>query len=366
MRVGLVMAGSLDAFSGDHLYDRHLVDYLRSCDDSVEVFSLPHGNYARQLVANASLNLGRRLQEAQLDVLLQNESLHPALLRLNGRLRRQAQYPIVSLVQRLRCLESHSPGAQEFYRWIERQYLMSVAGFICHSETTQRAVCSVLDRPELAQSVVANPGGDRFLAGVTPELIQQRAHERGPLRLVFVGEAIKRKGLLILLEALLQLPQWACQLTVVGNTDVDALYMRVVYHLLTVTQLTGVSLAGTVGDAELATILARSHVLVVPSEYEGSGTAYLEGMNFGLPAIGTTSGVAQEFISDDVNGYLVPPNDPAALAARLASLATDRGKVVQLSLAARERFLAQPGWAASMACVRQALLSWLRGPASQN
>ena len=103
----------------------------------------------------------------------------------------------------------------------------------------------------------------------------------------------------------------------VGNTDLDALYMRVVYHLFMVTHLTGVTLTGVISDAELAAILGRSHVLVVPVEYEGFGTAYLEGMGFGLPAIGTTSGGAGEIIADGVNGYLVPPNDPTMLADRL-------------------------------------------------
>jgi glycosyltransferase involved in cell wall biosynthesis len=82
-------------------------------------------------------------------------------------------------------------------------------------------------------------------------------------------------------------------------------------------------------------------------------------MGFGLPAIGTTSGGASEIIDNGVNGYLVPPNDPAAVAACLAGLASDRAKLAQMSLAARDRFLAQPGWTDSMARVRQALLNWI-------
>ena len=180
--------------------------------------------------------------------------------------------------------------------------------------------------------------------------------------MVFVGNLILRKGLLILLEALLKLSPGTCQLTIVGNTASDALYMRVVYHLLTVTQLPGVTLTGVIGDDELATILTHSDVLAIPSEYEGFGIAYLEGMGFGLPAIGTTSGGAREIIADGVSGYLVPPNDPAALADRLLRLASDRAQLAQMSVAARERFLVQPGWTGSMARVRQALLNWVGDP----
>ncbi|HTP11039.1 MAG TPA: glycosyltransferase family 4 protein [Anaerolineae bacterium] len=358
MRVGLIIYGTLDTLSGGYLYDRKLVEYLRGCGDSVEIFSLPWRSYAGRLAQNLSTGLSQRLKAAQLDVLLQDELNHPSLLRLNRQLRGHLSYSTVSIVHHLHSSEAHARGAQEFYTWIERQYLRSVDAFICNSETTRRAVSAVLDRSELARSVVAYPAGDRFATHLTLEQIQQRANRSGPLRVAFVGNLIRRKGLLILLEALLKLPAGTCQLTVVGNTNLDALHMRVVYHLLMVTQLSGVTLTGIVTDDELATILAQSDVLVVPSEYEGFGIVYLEGMSFGLPAIGTTCGGVREIIADGVNGYLVPPNDPAMLADRLRMLATDRTRLSQMSLAARETFLAWPSWHVSMARVRQALLAW--------
>ena len=367
MRVGLIIYGGLDTLSGGYLYDRHLVEYLRGCGDTVEVISLPPGSYARHLVDNLSNNPWSRLQAAQLDVLLQDELNHPSLLRLNRRLRGRVSYPIVSIVHHLRGSEQHAPGEQDFYKWIERQYLASVDAFICNSETTRRAIGAALDRAELRErgSVVAHPAGNRFTTTLTPEQIQRRVDHSGPLRVVFVGNIIRRKGLLILLEALLKLPIGTCQLIVVGNTDLDALYMRVVYHLLMVTQLPGVTLAGVVGDEELAAILAHSDVLVVPSEYEGFGIAYLEGMGFGLPAIGTTSGGAGEIITDGVNGYLVPPNDPAAVAHCLMNLAANRSKLAHMSRAAYEKYSAWPGWAENMARVRKALLSWIGNPTNK-
>jgi glycosyltransferase involved in cell wall biosynthesis len=357
MRVGLIISGDLETLSGQQLYARQLVEHLRGSGDSVEVFSLPRAGYARQVVSNLSTDLLQRVQAAQFDVLLQDELAHPALLRLNRQLRGRS-FPIISLVRRLRCAEPHAAGEQDVYRSIERRYLASVDGFICHSATTQQAVSDALDRTELARSVVISPGGDRFDPQITPDVIAQRAHEPGPLRLVFVGEVIKRKGLLILLEALLKSPPGMCQLSVVGNTDLDERYLRVVYHLLMVTQITGVTLTGVINDGDLAAILARSHVMVVPSNYSGCGAAYLEGMGFGLPAIGATSGAACEIITDGINGYLVPPNDPAALADRLQGLAADRSLLVQMSLAAHKTFLARPGWDESMARVRQTLIDW--------
>jgi glycosyltransferase involved in cell wall biosynthesis len=360
MRVGLIISGDVETLSGQPLYARHLVAYFQGCGDSVEVFMLPRTGYTRQLIGNLSGSLAQRVRAAQLDVLLQDEMAHAALLRLNRQLRGRVSYPIISLVRRLRCAEPHSPGEGDFYRSIERRYLASVDGFICQSETTQQAVCRLLDRTELARSVVVPPGGDRFHQVLTPEIISQRAGQGqpGPLRVVFVGDVIKRKGLLILLEALLKLPSGTCQLTVVGDTNLDALHLRVVYHLLLVTQLAGVTLTGSVGDEELAAILSRSHLMAVPASYSGCGAAYLEGMGFGLPAIGATAGAASEIISDGVNGYLVPPNDPAAVAHCLMNLASNQAKLAQLSLAARETFLARPRWDENMARVREVLLEW--------
>jgi glycosyltransferase involved in cell wall biosynthesis len=355
MRVGLMVTGSLDAISGSQLYDRKLVDHLRQCGDSVEVFSLPPRSYFRGLTDNVVTGWHKQIESAQLDVLLQDEASHPALLHLNRRLRDRAAYPIISIAHRLRSCETDSP----IHRWIERRYLASVAGFICTSETTQRAIGAALDRAELARSVVVTPAGDRFDSSITPAVIRRRASEPGPLRLVFVGDVVKRTGLLILLEALLKLPPGLCQLTIVGNTEADALYMRVVYHLFMVTQLAGVTLAGVVSDTELAELFAHSHVVVIPAEYSGFGTTFLEGMGFGLPAIGSTAGGAREIIDDEVNGYLVPPHDPAAVAQCLKALAADRGRLARAGQAAYEKFSARPGWNDSLARVRQALLDWI-------
>jgi glycosyltransferase involved in cell wall biosynthesis len=360
MRVGLIITGSLDAISGSHLYDRKLVECLRGCGDTVEVFSLPPRSFLGRLADNLVTRWQQDIESAQLDVLLQDEASYPALLRLNRRLRGRVTRPIISIVHRLHGGETDSP----ICRWIERRYLAGVDGFIFTGETMRQAVRDALDRPEPGRSVVISPG-DRFDPIDAKSLIRQRANEPGPLRLVFVGDVIKRKGLLILLEALLKLPAGLCQLTIVGDTNLDALYMRVVYHLFAVTHLTGVTLAGVVSDAELAGLFVNSHVLVVPAEYDGFGTSFLEGMGFGLPAIGSTLGGAREIIDDEVNGYLVPPNDPAALAERLKTLAADRGKLARMSLAAYERFAAQPGWEESMARVRQALLDWIDHPSDK-
>ena len=88
---------------------------------------------------------------------------------------------------------------------------------------------------------------------------------------------------------------------------------------------------GPLDNEELIEKLKSAHVLVVPSSYEGFGIVYLEGMAFGLPAIGTTAGAASEIINDGENGYLVPPDDDRMLAERLSRLAKDRDLLARMS-----------------------------------
>jgi hypothetical protein len=68
-------------------------------------------------------------------------------------------------------------------------------------------------------------------------------------------------------------------------------------------------LHGSLDKEPLLEKLKQAHVLAVPSSYEGFGIVYLEGMCFGLPSIGTTSGAAGEVIEHGRTGYLIPPDD---------------------------------------------------------
>ena len=98
---------------------------------------------------------------------------------------------------------------------------------------------------------------------------------------------------------------------------------------------------GTVPDTLIAQTLSNSHLLAVPSSYEGFGIVYLEGMSFGLPAIGATAGGAQEIIQHGHNGFLVEPDDAESLSAHISNLAVDRQKLVEMSLAARLQLLSR-------------------------
>ena len=343
MRVGLLIYGALETISGGYLYDRKLVKYLRRQGDDVNIISLPWRNYVRHLGDNLSLSWLHRLGQLPLDVLLQDELNHPSFFLLNRWLRARVDYPIVSIVHHLRSSEERQTWQNRFYRWVERYYLSTVDGFVFNSQTTRRAVESLTgeERP----AVMAYAAADHLSSEITEEEIAARARQPGPLRLIFLGNVIPRKGLHTLLSALSQLPGDDGILSVVGSLHVDKSYVRAIRHQVSERGLTErVQFLGALSDDALIARLRQSHLLVVPSSYEGFGIAYLEGIGFGLPAVATTAGAAGEIITHGRDGFLIPPGDTKTLALCLSEVNRDRDRLLAMSLAARQRYVTHPTW----------------------
>ncbi len=232
-------------------------------------------------------------------------------------------------------------------------------GFIFNSQTTKGVVGRLIGNGK--PSLVAYPPTDRFGAALPEVFVSARAAEPGPLRIVFLGNVILRKGLHTLLDAI-SLPYshtketlWF-QLDIVGSLTTDPAYAAEMRK-----KASGLGLASSVtfhsslDDQALGELLKSAHVLCVPSSYEGFGMVYLEGMAFGLPAIGTSAGAAGEIIRDGETGYLVAPGEAELLAARLAALASDRGLLARLSLKALKRYRQQPNWEQTAGEIRQFL-----------
>jgi len=82
-----------------------------------------------------------------------------------------------------------------------------------------------------------------------------------------------------------------------------------------------VLLLGEVGD--VAGLLARGRLFVLPSRSEGISLTLLEAMARGLPVVATRVGGTPEVVVDGETGLLVPPGDPAALADAVLRLQRD-------------------------------------------
>lgn len=86
-------------------------------------------------------------------------------------------------------------------------------------------------------------------------------------------------------------------------------------------------------------LLRCSDVVVLCSETESAPLTLLEGLSCGLPVVATSVGGIPEIVEDGVNGFLVPPKHPEAIAERILELNGDRGLRARLGGAARRTVL---------------------------
>ncbi len=349
MNAGLVLYGSLDQVSGGYLYDRLLVENLRKRGVRVELLPLPPGSYLSHVTDNLARAWLRAAEAMSPDLLLQDELCHPSLFSMNRRLKKRWKGPIVAIVHHLRSSEARPAWRNRLYGLAEKHYLRTVDGFVFNSETTRAVVRGLLGADKL--SVVAYPGSDH-VPTVPADRVTERCRRPGPLRILFTGNVIPRKGLHTLISALTLLAGESWELTVAGSLSADGSYSRRIANQIARAGLGGrVKLLDAVSPAELAGLLMSHHCLAVPSSYEGFGIVYLEAMRSGATILASTAGAVPEVVADGREGFLVSPGDVRSLAAAIGRWIRDRDLLLSMSLAAWERSRRHPTWAAGAARV---------------
>jgi len=347
MNIGLIIYGTLETLTGGYIYDRILVDYLRQRSHQVEIISLPNRNYAGRLLENLSGRLIKETAARKFDILLQDELCHPSLYRFNRSPQEKDHLPIIAIVHQVLCRQPRSSLLNRLYEAVEKPYLESVDAFIFNSNTTRQAVEHLIG--DRRPYVVACPAGDRLGFLAAPDEIDSRAREPGPLRLIFVGNVLPNKGLLPLIRSLSKLPSESWHLTLVGSLEMDRRHFRKVEKLIAAKNVKQqVSLVGPRDGPELASLLARSHVFIMPYSHESYGMAYLEAMGFALPVIGSSSGAVKEFVVSEKNGFLINPGDLDTTLTCLKQLDRDRQLLIIMSQAALQTFHEHPRWSDTM------------------
>ncbi len=157
---------------------------------------------------------------------------------------------------------------------------------------------------------------------------------------LFVGQVGLRKGVPYLLEAFAKLKHPAKRLTIVGAMQ------RHILSLAARLPTEKVRIVGSMPQAELAGVMSRSHVLVLPSVEEGMGLVMAQAMACGCPVIATAATGAEDLFTDGVEGFIVPDRDGAGLAARIQQVAEDPGLRERMAAAALMRVRSLGGWEA--------------------
>jgi glycosyltransferase involved in cell wall biosynthesis len=184
-----------------------------------------------------------------------------------------------------------------------------------------------------------------------------------PVRLICVARAVEKKGLRTLLAALALLPKTLhYELHHIGSGPLlDELKARAVAAGIA----TRVTWLGAQAHSRVLAELDDSDLFVLPAnvardnDRDGIPNAILEAQGRGVPVLSAAAGGIGEAVSDKINGRLVPPSDPQALADCLTELIADPSQRAQLGLAGfanvRDRFDAERGYDQIAALLRQSL-----------
>lgn len=155
-----------------------------------------------------------------------------------------------------------------------------------------------------------------------------RRQPSAKLRLGFMGNVIREKGVHVLVEATRQLQRHPdLEVHIFGNDEVDPTYTRDLRKQLP----PGVVWHGKYERQSLAEVLSIIDVLVAPSVWhENSPLVIQEAFAAGCPAIVSDVGGMAEVVRDGVDGMHFRTGDAGDLAARIEFLLADRERVIEL------------------------------------
>jgi glycosyltransferase involved in cell wall biosynthesis len=204
------------------------------------------------------------------------------------------------------------------------------------------AVCESLGRltqltcPGLSYAVVPN--------GVDLELFHpgpRECLERGPIRCLAVARLVERKGVGDLIRAFARLERGRFELEIVGGGPDEALLRRLAASLGVERE---VRFMGSLARTAVAERYRAADIFTLPSTAEAFGNVFAEALASGLPIVGSAVGGIPDLVEHGVNGLLVAPRDPAALAGAISYLADDADLRREMSRRNRAKAEATLAW----------------------
>ena len=229
-----------------------------------------------------------------------------------------------------------APLVATFHCYSENRFSNSLANFFGASRRLNRL------HVRIAVSQAAAWTGRRFYGGsyrIIPNGVDVPAQPAAPaagagadepLRIAFIGQAVERKGLPVLLRAFEALREHLpVTLDVVGVAHDELAPLMLDDR--------GVTAHGKCSDDDKRAVLARADVLCAPSlGGESFGMILTEAFAAGTPVVASDIAGYRDVLRDGVDGVLVPRGDATALAGALRDLALDPDRRAALARAASQ------------------------------
>jgi alpha-maltose-1-phosphate synthase len=234
--------------------------------------------------------------------------------------------------------------------WCERVAVESAAAVIAVSEGMRADILATYPAVPPDRVRVIRNGIDtgEYAPDPATDVLRRYGVDPGKPSVVFVGRITRQKGLPVLLRAAADLDPSAQLVLCAGQPDTPELEAEVAGLVsgLRAARPGVIWMTGMLPKREVIQLLSHAAVFVCPSTYEPLGIVNLEAMACGAAVAASRVGGIPEVVADGENGLLVPPDDPAALAAAINLLVRDPDLAATMGRKGRERAVAEFGWPA--------------------
>jgi len=161
-------------------------------------------------------------------------------------------------------------------------------------------------------------------SGLSSQVSSLSAH---PLRVLFLGQVILRKGIQYLIEAAKILENESVRFDVVGPVGISDEALKsappnMIFH-------------GSINRNQAPDFFCNADIFVLPTLSDGFALTQIEAMAYGLPVITTPN--CGEVVTDGLDGFIVPARDGKALSEAIQAFLKNPENLQRMGAAARKK-----------------------------